>query len=152
MGQQPVLNLGLGLSALGSLAGRNCVREQPRGLVRLGGLESLLERRDVGVEEVRVGDQDVGRRGQILSQVLDNVVGPEGMVDDDVWLAQDRNRLGRCSRCFRHCWSLKGDAASDQFLSMRTGFAKDKKYKKRFLLEFSPSIQKLIGGQKFLVG
>lgn len=52
-------------------------------------LEGLLERRSVDWSDVGVGDEDVGRGGHILYQVLCDVVLPEAVVDNDGLFAED---------------------------------------------------------------
>jgi hypothetical protein len=99
--QQPVLNVGLGLPALGCLARLHAVVDQEPhilcGLAQLLPLflKVLLESRDIfQLGQVLVADKDVRRGDDVFEQVADYVVVPEAIVDDDALLAQDGDFCG----------------------------------------------------------
>ena len=93
VGEHPVLDLGLGLAALGELAGRDGVGEQA-GIAGGGAVEDGLEGRHVEREEVGVGDEHVRGRRQVLEEVVSHEAQPEAVVDDDVVAAEDGDARG----------------------------------------------------------
>lgn len=63
-----------------------------------GSLKGLLESGGIKRSEVCIGDEDVGRRGQVTDQVLCDEIAPETKISDNALPAQDADLGG-----LRHC-------------------------------------------------
>lgn len=61
--------------------------------------EGILEDGDVERGEIRVGDENIGRGGQVGEKIRDDEVSPNIEVDDNILLAQDRNAGWRSRLC-----------------------------------------------------
>ncbi|KAI6773537.1 hypothetical protein HG531_000386 [Fusarium graminearum] len=70
--KHPVFDFGLGVTALRSLAGRNCICEKPCILSLRRMFKATLEGRNVGIEEI-----------------IDDKVQPQPMINDDVGFSED---------------------------------------------------------------
>jgi len=83
--EHPVLDGGLGRSALGALTRRNLVGKKSWGIGKVGGVlfEGGFEAGCVEGANVGISDEDIGARGNILQQIGYDEVLPESVVNND---------------------------------------------------------------------
>ena len=80
-------------------------------MIRNGRGESCLKVLDIESRKVGVGDDDVGRRLDTFQQVLDNKGAPDIIVDNNVFLSEDRNAS----------WTLADDGRRRHVCSGKAG-------------------------------